>query len=71
MEITGDGWWCMYDSNFEHKLQMFDLKPVNIFLERQYNTVIPNMDSRARLLVFEFSLQHLLALRALLFLFVK
>lgn len=71
MAICGDGWWCMYVSNLEHKLQMFDLKPVNIFLERWYNTVISSMDSRARLLGFEFYLQPLLAVCALVSLSVK
>lgn len=61
----------MYDSNLEHKLPMFDLKPVNIFLERPYSMVISSMDSRARLLVFEFYLQHLLAVCALVSLSVK
>ena len=64
MEIS-DEWWHMYDNNLEQKLQMFDLMPVNIFLERQYNTVLTSMDSRARLLGFKIYLQHLLAVCAL------
>lgn len=59
------------DSNLEHKLQMFDLKPVNILLERRYNTMIPSIDSRARLCGFKFYLQHLSAVCALFSLAVK